>query len=362
MADRPKYRVLVVDDQRDLARAIRMAISELGEAFEAVDVPSAEEALLEAQQRPIDVLVADVRLPGLGGDALVRRIREIWPGVKVILVTGLPREEAQQLARHLAADGLFHKPFEMADLLDTLERLTGEVESVLGATPAPVVSEPEQIRRRLSTLLSEARHTAGLHSLMLIGESGYTLVRAGEYPENVDETRLLPRLLAVLSAGNKVLRLWSPDAFHGMHVFPTPKGTLFMVTIESRFALVAWDEGREQARLTEIGTALWRLATQVTSVLRQWKLLPPHEDVFSAEDPGISEERSPGQESDEVPEELLALLEPQEEHLAPEEAEAFWESLVTEDPGTAVTSADVLSFEEAKRLGLVPFAGEDEDQ
>lgn len=364
MAEGPKIRVLIVDDQRDLARAIRMAVAGLGEDFEALDVPSAEEALLEAQQKRIDVLIADVRLPGLRGDVMVQRIRALWPEVKVLLVTGLPRDEAQELANRLEADALFHKPFEMADLLDAVERQVGAVESVLG-TPSSPFSETAQVKQRLSSLLVDTRRTLGLRSLMLVGESGYALVRAGECPEGIDEPRLITRLLAVLSAGGKVLRLWQETLRHCLHVFPIPWGMLLVVAIEARFALVAWDEqGEDQERTVRVGTALWSLASQVEEVLRQWALLPPHPALPPALESTSAPEPEAGEATVNEPpsEDLLALLDPQEVALAPEEAEAFWDSLTAEDPGGAAASADVLSFEEAKRLGLVPFTGEDESE
>ncbi len=365
MVAEPQFRVLVVDDQRDLARAIRLAVEELGDAFEAIDVPSAEEALLEARQKPVDVLIADVRLPGLTGDVLVQRVREMWPGVKVILITGLPREEAQELAQRLSADAFFHKPFEMADLLDAVERQVGVVESALGATPSPLLSGPEQVKQRLSALLADTRRALDLRSVMLLGESGYALVRAGEFPEGMDEPRLVTRLMAVLSAGGKVLRLWQNEPHRCMHLFPAPGGTLLMTSIEARFALVAWDEKPySEERLTQAATALWTLTTQVEEVLRQWKLLPPQ---TGAPEPSLApaESAEPLAEDSaegEVSEELLALLKPDGSSPAPEEAEAFWEALMSEDLSAASTAADVLSFDEAKRLGLVPFAGEDESE
>lgn len=361
MAKGPRFRVLIVDDQRDLARAVRMAVAGLGEKFEALDVPSAEEALLEARQQRIDVLIADVRLPGLQGDTLVKRIRTLWPEVKVLLITGLPQDEAQALADRLEADALFHKPFEMADLLDAVERQVGVVESVWG-TPSLASSDPAQMQQRLSALLADTRGALGLRSLTLVGESGHVMVRAGEWPEGMDESRLVARLMAVLSAGGKVLRRWKETPHRCFHFFPTPNGTLLMVGIEGRFAVVAWDEPKEDpGRAVSVGIALWGLAAQVEEVLRQWALLPPRPTVT----PTPEQATDPDQEIEEAPvdeqpsDELLALLDPQERPLPPEEAEAFWDALAPEDPGVTAASADVLSFEEAKRLGLVPFTGED---
>ena len=66
-----------------------------------VDVPSGEEALLVASRRPVDLLIADVRLPGISGLELMARVHKRNPELKTILITGLtdPRSAARWLKR-----------------------------------------------------------------------------------------------------------------------------------------------------------------------------------------------------------------------------------------------------------------------
>ncbi len=86
-------RVLIVDDAIDLARLLQDAIKTVHPDIPISVVPSAEEALLESTRFTIDVLVTDLRLPGMTGLDLMRKIRVRQPNVKVILMTGLRPED-----------------------------------------------------------------------------------------------------------------------------------------------------------------------------------------------------------------------------------------------------------------------------
>ena len=359
------YRVLIVEDQRELARMIRLAVESLGERFSAVDVPSAEEALLEAIHRPVDVLIADLRLPGMGGDELIRRLQRQQPNLKVFVLTALSRDEAQAATQDLQIHALFRKPFEMADLLDALERHLELVESAFDQPFIVSVGEQQgQMRRRLSDLLADLRREVGFHSLMLIGESGYTLARAGEWPEGVDESRLITALLTLLSAGNRVVRSMPEVVPQDLFLLPGRQQALLMTNVSDRFALLAWSDGHQwKDRLPQMTQALWETARQLEQVLRDWGFITETREAG----PILPLETKPsppeeGEEEVEAAQDLLALLNPEQASLAPEDAEAFWESLAAEDPGGVDTAVDALSFEQAKKLGLVPPAvGDDQE-
>jgi CheY-like chemotaxis protein len=84
----PKYRVLIVDDQSEVRRLLRAGLVTLGPDIQVVDVPSGEEAILVISRQPFDLLIADVRLPGISGLELKTRARMHNPNLKLILITG----------------------------------------------------------------------------------------------------------------------------------------------------------------------------------------------------------------------------------------------------------------------------------
>ena len=74
MADVKK--VLVVDDHFEMLELLRSMLELSNEEYEVLAVPSAEEGWLEMQRTPFDLVITDVRLPGMSGFDFVRRMRK----------------------------------------------------------------------------------------------------------------------------------------------------------------------------------------------------------------------------------------------------------------------------------------------
>jgi DNA-binding NtrC family response regulator len=106
--------VLIVDDERTLARAVKAFLAEAGyEAEVAVDGEKALELL--PTLRP-DLVFADVRLPGISGIDLLRRIREFDPAIPVIIMTAYGTIEGAVEAVKLGAFDYIKKPVDLVEL------------------------------------------------------------------------------------------------------------------------------------------------------------------------------------------------------------------------------------------------------
>jgi CheY-like chemotaxis protein len=81
-------RILLVEDRADLRRALAEFLS--GEGYDVAEAGSGEEALDLAgtAQRPFDVAVSDVVMPGMGGLELARRLERAQPGIRLLLTSG----------------------------------------------------------------------------------------------------------------------------------------------------------------------------------------------------------------------------------------------------------------------------------
>jgi two-component system response regulator AtoC len=106
--------VLIVDDERTLARAVKAFLAEAG--YEAEVAGDAEQAIeLLPKLRP-DVVFADVRLPGMSGIDLLRRIREFDPAIAVIIMTAYGTIEGAVEAVKLGAFDYMKKPVDLEEL------------------------------------------------------------------------------------------------------------------------------------------------------------------------------------------------------------------------------------------------------
>ena len=114
-------RILIVDDDRIIRIPLRDDLEDAG--YEATDVASAQEAWAALKQTPCDVVVSDIRMPGMDGIAFLKKVKTAHPEIEVILMTGYGTVENAVHAMKLGAYDYITKPFDNEELLLILERL-----------------------------------------------------------------------------------------------------------------------------------------------------------------------------------------------------------------------------------------------
>ena len=118
MTSAPRPRVLVVDDEQQILRALRVILRDAG--FEAIPASTAEEALDLAALRHPDAAIIDLLLPDFDGVELSRRLRE-WTDMPLIVLSAVGEEDAKVRALAAGADDYVTKPFGPRELVARLE-------------------------------------------------------------------------------------------------------------------------------------------------------------------------------------------------------------------------------------------------
>ena len=112
--------VLIVDDEELYRRALERILTRCGHGV--VTAPGASEAMQIVSSEPLDLVLCDVRMPGISGLELIRQIREADPDLPCIVVTGYGSAEQSVEALHAGAFWYLEKPFEQRSL-DVVRRL-----------------------------------------------------------------------------------------------------------------------------------------------------------------------------------------------------------------------------------------------
>ncbi len=113
-------RVLFVDDEVELVSAV---VERLGlRGIVAEGVTSGAEALGLVETEPFDVLVVDVRMPGVGGLDVVQKVKQSHPGLEVVLVSGHGSPQDAEAGMEMGAFDYLQKPVEIGALLDVIQR------------------------------------------------------------------------------------------------------------------------------------------------------------------------------------------------------------------------------------------------
>ena len=120
-------RILVVDDKRDLARGVAMILSELSDDIAVAH--SAEEALVAMERHPADVMLTDVKMPGMSGEQLLAQVRQRWPRCRVLLFTAFANVESAVRTMRLGAVDYITKPFDNDDLLFKIKSIVDDLEA-----------------------------------------------------------------------------------------------------------------------------------------------------------------------------------------------------------------------------------------
>jgi two-component system, response regulator, stage 0 sporulation protein F len=111
-----KKRVLIVDDEQDLTWSIVRRLSKDRKSLEFLCTGSGDEALDLLRRNQVDLLVTDVRMPGMSGQELIRRVRSSLPELKIILITAFHSPELMEFGRDFQVTATLEKPFDMNDL------------------------------------------------------------------------------------------------------------------------------------------------------------------------------------------------------------------------------------------------------
>jgi DNA-binding NtrC family response regulator len=116
-------RVLFVDDEEELVSAVVERLELRG--VEAVGSTSGEAALRLIEERQFDVVVLDVKMPGLGGLDVIRRIKARLPDLEVVLLSGHGSTESVEEGMQLGAFDYLQKPIDIDVLLGLLRSAAG---------------------------------------------------------------------------------------------------------------------------------------------------------------------------------------------------------------------------------------------
>jgi len=128
----PDARILVVDDEPQIRRALRAGLAAQG--YDVALVATGEEALDQAALQPPALVVLDLSLPGLGGLEVCRQLRE-WSDVPILVLSAHGQERDKVSALDSGADDYLTKPFGMDELL---ARIRAALRRRGAQSPAPV--------------------------------------------------------------------------------------------------------------------------------------------------------------------------------------------------------------------------------
>jgi DNA-binding response OmpR family regulator len=117
--------VLLVDDEREFVQTLseRLLMREMGSSV-AYD---GESALSIVQEEDPEVMILDLKMPGIDGIEVLRRLKATRPEIEVIILTGQGSESDRQTCMELGAFAYFEKPVDIDVLSETLKKANEKI-------------------------------------------------------------------------------------------------------------------------------------------------------------------------------------------------------------------------------------------
>lgn len=123
-----KMRLLLVDDEERFLATTRILLEKRG--VETLTATNGSDALALLDEKPTDVVILDVKMPGMDGVEVLRRIKQKHPLVEVIMLTGHGSVESAVEGLKLGAFDYVMKPMDIPDLLAKAEEAHAKKQSM----------------------------------------------------------------------------------------------------------------------------------------------------------------------------------------------------------------------------------------
>ena len=125
-------RILIVDDDESYTSAVKRCLSM--EGYECFTANQGQEALDLLEENSYELLISDVLMPGVSGVNLLAHVKEKWPFLPVVMMSGLDNREIFVKCLQLGAYGYITKPFSenqlLINVINALERGRMDLENI----------------------------------------------------------------------------------------------------------------------------------------------------------------------------------------------------------------------------------------
>lgn len=114
--------ILLIDDDHDVRKVIGMALTEDG--FAVTGARDGAEALGMLDKQSPDLLILDLVMPNMNGFEFMRKVRQSWPDLPIIVLSGHIEKETEQIIEDLGGNHFIRKPLEFDALRQIIDSVS----------------------------------------------------------------------------------------------------------------------------------------------------------------------------------------------------------------------------------------------
>ncbi len=257
-------RILIVDDEENVVFFLAENLIELGAGYEIETACSGPEALACMVPSPFDLVITDLRMPGMDGLMLIKRIRARYPQTRLILMTAYGDAGVETTAYRLGACRYIAKPF-------AIEELIAQVRLALDDADTPgqnILMLTNDQFDAIARCLADLRFEVGAQCILLADVTGQLVAHVGE-TEGLD----LPTLVSLVGGGFatafEMARYLEERNARTLNYHEGERYDIYSSNVnESLFVVLVFDKHHQQSRVGMVWLYTRRALKQLESLAR----------------------------------------------------------------------------------------------
>jgi len=123
---RSKVSILIVDDNTMVLGLIKMVLEDMDFLVDTAGTAKQAMACIDERRGLFDLVILDQQLPDSRGIDMMRRVKEQYPALRFMMVSGLMTEDVIQGIKDAGGESVLGKPFDVAELMTAVEKALGE--------------------------------------------------------------------------------------------------------------------------------------------------------------------------------------------------------------------------------------------
>jgi two-component system response regulator PilR (NtrC family) len=256
--------ILVVDDELSMREFLKILLEK--EGYKVTTAPDASSVIDLIQNQNFDLVLSDIRMPGMGGLSLLEKIKEVDNSIPVIMITAYASPENAVIAMKSGAFDYITKPFKVDEITKiiksaiaaTVAGKTGDISPLIDSFEGIIGNSPEMLK--IYNLISRIAPTPA--SILIYGESGTGKELVAQAIHNLSKVRHAPFVPITCSA--------IPESLLESELFGHVKGA-FTGAVSNKMGLFELADGGS-VFLDEIGELTPLIQTKLLRVLQEREL------------------------------------------------------------------------------------------
>ncbi len=116
-----RTQILVLDDEPIVCKRLKPAFQKAG--YDVETFTDSASALARIEQKRFDIVITDLKMEGIDGMSFLSRVKEKWPSIDVVVITGFATSDTAKESFRKGAFDFIAKPFKLSDIMETVRRL-----------------------------------------------------------------------------------------------------------------------------------------------------------------------------------------------------------------------------------------------